>query len=148
MENARTAGVGPNAPPRASPFSPTMVMSTRPVVLVAAATAELRDELSGLLGSLGCEVRPVADGREALRLLRGDGFRLALLDADLPNLSGLQVLEELRSHTELPVILTGPDDHEAKRRAVWLNADRYLVRPFNPSQLLRAVGSVLAHRPD
>jgi two-component system response regulator BaeR len=141
-----TAGAGWLAPPRPALSGPATVKSARPQILVAAAAVEQRDALVALLGRAGCDPRPVADGQAALRRLLVDPPALAVLAADLPGLSGLQVLEELRRRSELPVILVGPDCPETKRQAVWLGADRYLVRPPDAQQLLRALASVLPGR--
>src|SRR5262245_56474137 len=121
-------------------------LSARTPVLVAAAAGE-RGELAGLIASAGCDPFPVVDGREALRLLQAGRYRLAVLAADLPGLTGLQILEELGRSGQQSVILVGPDVPELKRQAVWHGADRYLVRPIDPQQLVRAVGSVLASHP-
>jgi two-component system response regulator BaeR len=130
-----------------SPAEAPPPAAAEPGAQFLAEICEQPEALLGLLAKAGCDPRPVADGREALRRLLAEPPALAVLAADLPGLSGLQVLEELRRHSELPVIVVGPDCPESKRQAVWLGADRYLVRPLDGAQLLRAVGSVMSTHP-
>ena len=67
-----------------------------------------RDALSRLLRQRGYAVSVVADGAEALMLLDQQSFDLVLLDVEMPEMSGLEVLGQIRlrhSRTSLPVIM-------------------------------------------
>jgi len=88
-----------------------------------------------------------ADGREALDLLRSKSFDLVLLDILMPELSGYEVLEQLKADPHLrhiPVIMiSAVDEMESVIRCVELGAEDYLSKPFNPTLLRARVGASL-----
>jgi class 3 adenylate cyclase len=75
-------------------------------------------------------------GREALDLLGRQQFDLLLLDVEMPELDGYQVLAELKLHPELgdvPVIMTSAlDELDSVVRCVEMGAEDYLTKPINP----------------
>jgi PAS domain S-box-containing protein len=77
----------------------------------------------------------VADAR---KILAGNEFDLALCDIQMPNESGLVLVEEIvRDHPDTAIVLvTGVDDHEVARQAFEMGAQGYLVKPFWAGQLL------------
>jgi two-component system, OmpR family, alkaline phosphatase synthesis response regulator PhoP len=80
------------------------------------------------------------DGREALDLLaREPDVRLVLLDVMMPNLSGLDVLAEMRASDRWRatpcIILTAAGEDEYQRRAMSLGASDFLTKPFSPRRL-------------
>ena len=101
-------------------------------------------------------LRAVPDGAEALEYLAGDGIfadrtqhpfpHLILLDINLPKKSGLDVLEWIRSQPRsksLPtLILTSSSRHEDMEKARQLGADDYLLKPFDPLDLVDLVRSL------
>ena len=97
---------------------------------------------NGLVNSLrrsGYAVDWVADGPAADTALRGreHGYDLVLLDLNLPDMDGLEVLHNLRLRTEaLPVlILSARDASQERVRALDLGADDYLTKPFDLPEL-------------
>jgi adenylate cyclase len=91
-----------------------------------------------------------ADGREALDLLRLKSFDLVLLDIVMPELSGYEVLEQLKADPHLrhiPVIMiSAVDEVESVIRCVELGAEDYLSKPFNPTLLRARVGASLERK--
>jgi CheY-like chemotaxis protein len=85
------------------------------------------------------DVAEAANGREALETLRAGDFDLMLLDVMIPEMDGFQVLEEMKSDTELreiPVIMVSAlDDIESLIRCIELGAVDYLTKPFNAALL-------------
>jgi PAS domain S-box-containing protein len=75
---------------------------------------------------------------EARQVLAGSEIDLALCDIQMPNESGLVLVEEIaRDHPDTAIVLvTGVDDHEVARQAFEMGAQGYLVKPFWPGQLL------------
>ncbi len=75
--------------------------------------------------------------REASELLRSRSFDLIILDIDLPDGSGLELLSDLSSETEVPpvILLTGKTDFTAKATAFSLGAEDFVVKPFDPREL-------------
>ncbi len=98
----------------------------------------------------GHRVASAADGRMALQMLLAESFDLMLLDMEMPELNGFQVLERLRTDPELrdlrdlPVIVTSSLEGIAHVvRCIELGADDYLHKPVNPVLLKARIGSSL-----
>ncbi len=110
-------------------------------ILVVDDSSLMRMGLTRSLKSLGFEnVIGASNGKEALEKIRGGDFDLILLDIEMPEMTGLQVLEVLRADqmTEVPVIvISGGSDAEDAIRCIEMGAEDYLPKSFNPV-LLRA----------
>jgi len=92
--------------------------------------------LSRYLSKLGYQATLLENGRQALELLQSESFDLILLDVEMPNMDGSQVLEQLKADPRLrdiPVImLSAMDEVERVVRCIELGAQDYLPRPFHP----------------
>ena len=103
--------------------------------------------LSRSLETLGHRVASAENGRIALDMLRAEPFDLMLLDMEMPELDGFQVLEQMAADMnlrEVPVIVTSSLeglDHVV--RCIELGADDYLNKPVNPVLLRARIGSSL-----
>ena len=99
------------------------------------------------LAHAGYGVRTAADGREALRFVETDPPDIMVLDLLLPEMSGFDVLKEIRETEEtqqLPVvILTARGEEQDRVRGFELGADDYLVKPFSPRELVLRVEAVV-----
>ncbi len=107
-------------------------------ILVADDQPDAREALVGLLERRRHRVEVAACGGDALRLvLQGGPFDLSLLDVHMPDLSGLDVLEQLRARGRaLPSILvTGHPGPEIEKRALALGALTLLRKPVLPGLL-------------
>jgi class 3 adenylate cyclase len=95
----------------------------------------------------GHSVACAANGRLALEMLRDGGFDLLLLDMEMPELDGFQVLEQLTADArlrDLPVIVTSSLEGIAHVvRCIELGAEDYLTKPVNPVLLKARIGSSL-----
>jgi two-component system, OmpR family, alkaline phosphatase synthesis response regulator PhoP len=95
----------------------------------------------------GYRVVRATDGREALNLARAGSLALVILDVMLPELSGWDVCRELRRDpktADLPIImLTARDDVADRIVGLELGADDYVVKPFEPKELVARVHAVL-----
>lgn len=95
-------------------------------------------------------------GLEALSMLRGeDGFdrispppALILLDLNLPKMSGIEFLSELRSDPELQdlriIVLTSSNEPKDRAAAFEYDVDDYIVKPHSFDQFTRAIATILA----
>ena len=109
-----------------------------------------RDAMACLLRFQQYEVQSAADGHEALALIDAQRFDLVVLDVEMPDLTGLEVLTRIRttrSQTDLPVIMLtarthGPDIVEAFR----LGANDYLTKPIDCPVALARIGTHLSHK--
>jgi len=103
--------------------------------------------LSRSLEQLGHRVASAENGRVALEMLRRESFDLLLLDMEMPEMTGFELLEHLVADLQLrdlPVIVTSSLEgvtHVA--RCIELGADDYLPKPVNPVLLKARVGSSL-----
>ncbi|GAB2903770.1 response regulator transcription factor [Paralcaligenes sp. KSB-10] len=106
-------------------------------ILIAEDDSILADGLSRSLRYDGYAVDVVNDGSSADSALQLQAFDLLILDLDLPQLHGLEVLRLLRQrHTPIPVlILTAADAIEQRVRGLDLGADDYMAKPFALTEL-------------
>ena len=102
--------------------------------------ASLRD-----LGDVGFD--QAASGLEAIERLSLSPVDLVVLDLNMPDVHGLEVLRFVRSHerfASLPVVvLTTRGDDESKAAALREGATRYLTKPFTPSSFAPEIGALL-----
>lgn len=100
------------------------------------------------LGQLGYLVILSDRGSEALDLIEGRGFDLVLLDMEMPELSGMHVLQEIRGSrdtADLPVIMvTSRGDSPAIVDALAAGADDYVAKPFDFDVLAARIERTLA----
>jgi DNA-binding response OmpR family regulator len=120
---------------------------TRTLILVVDDNEMNRDMLSRRLQRQDYEVLVAEDGEKALAIVKERPFDLVLLDIMMPNLSGYEVLEQLKADIEtqhIPVIMiSAVDDLDSVVRCIELGAEDYLFKPFNPVLLKARVGSSL-----
>ena len=117
-------------------------------ILVLEDDTESAAMLEALLGAAGYSVAKAERGRDAMAMLSQRAFDLALLDVNIPDLSGIEVLRELRAHRpDLPVIfLSGETSIEHAIDALRSRAYDFVSKPFDPKQLLDLVERALADR--
>lgn len=97
-----------------------------------------------LLTEEGYEVCTADNGIDALRLIEEKLPDLVILDVMMPGMDGLQVTQRVRSTMNLPIIILSAKGETADRvLGLDVGADDYLAKPFEPSELLARVRSVL-----
>jgi DNA-binding response OmpR family regulator len=100
--------------------------------------------LQELLGRAGYETAWAATGEEGVRAVYDDAPDLVMLDVTMPRLDGWQVLERIRSGSEVPVLmLTGRGSELEKVRGLRGGADDYVAKPFGRPELLARVEALL-----
>jgi two-component system, chemotaxis family, chemotaxis protein CheY len=106
---------------------------------------DIRELLLRTLPRDGFEILEARDGHEALALLEREELDLLLLDWNMPNATGGDVLAELaRQERTVPVIVLTADDDPARREiAEALGAAAFLAKPFSPIELLNAIERLL-----
>lgn len=119
-------------------------------LLVVDDDARSRRMLERALEPIGCAVTAAAGGREALERLAESGWDAVLLDLNMPDVNGFEVLAWIRerwSMQQLPVVLvTGEDDAESRSRALSLRANDFLAKPVDQPELLARVGTILSYK--
>lgn len=115
-------------------------------ILLVDDSRTLRMMVGRTLTAAGYSVVEAADGLEALHKLHaGCGARVVVCDVNMPNMSGLELLETVRSEgrTEAFLMLTTEADPALVDKARSLGAGGWLVKPFKPEQLLNAVAHLV-----
>lgn len=126
-------------------------MSVGPKRLLIVDDNELnRDMLARRLAKKGYAVDVAESGRGLLEQVKRDGVDLLLLDIEMPEISGLDVLKTLRevySSIELPIIMvTAKSQSEDVVEALNLGANDYLTKPIDLPVALARIGTQLAHK--
>ena len=112
-------------------------------ILIADDDKVVHESLGIYLKSEGFEVVDVYDGKAAVDALDSD-IALCVLDIMMPEMSGLDVCREIRKTSRVPVImLTAKGETFDKVLGLELGADDYMVKPFEPKELLARVKAVL-----
>lgn len=107
------------------------------------------DPLSYLLEKEGYDVTVAADGLVAIAEFERAGADLVLLDLMLPGASGTEVCRQLRSKSNVPIImLTAKDSEIDKVVGLELGADDYVTKPYSSRELLARVRAVLRRNAD
>jgi DNA-binding response OmpR family regulator len=109
---------------------------------------EMAQAVSLMLSLIECQIRIFSDARSAAQaLLAGDFPDLMLLDINLPEVSGLDLLEFIRRRRtwhSLPVLMISTEATDAQiDRALELGADGYLVKPVTLEELEKAINAAL-----
>jgi len=128
----------------------TIAQSCDMRVLVVDDSERVRKTLATGLHAEGMAVETAADGAEALRLLNGLSFDVAILDLVMPRVDGMQVLRELKTRNTKPriLVLSARDQVEDRVDALNMGADDYLVKPFAFQELLARILALSRRRVD
>lgn len=110
-------------------------------VLVADDDPDIRQLLSDRLHASGYSAETAIDGAHALRILRGETFDGLILDIGMPDMDGLEVLQQIRERdARMPVIMvTASGSKERAVQAVGLGAQAYILKPFDPTELEQVI---------
>ena len=102
------------------------------------------DNIVTILTTAGHEVVLFTQGRECLRAVSNNQFDLCLLDWEVPDMAGTDVLASLKLKGNCPptIFLTGRDAEEDIAQVIDSGADDYIVKPPNPSVLLARVNAL------
>lgn len=114
-------------------------------ILVVDDEARLRKIISDFLKMKGYTVVEAEDGEAALEKFFGEkDISLIILDVMMPKLDGWEVLKEIRSYSDLPVImLTARGEEDDELHGFSIGADDYISKPFRPKVLLARIDALL-----
>jgi two-component system KDP operon response regulator KdpE len=113
-------------------------------VLVVDDEPQIRRVMRTTLVAQGYEVIDARSGEDALELLRADRYDLVLLDINLPGMTGIQTCREIRTSSELAVIMmTVRNGQKDKVDALDAGADDYVTKPFGIPEMLARVRAAL-----
>lgn len=115
-----------------------------PRVLVIDDEPQIRRFLRISLGSQGFEVVEAPSGTLGLSQAEAGGIDVVLLDLGLPDMDGQALLESLRQHSDVPVIILSVREQEDEKvRALDNGANDYVTKPFGIRELLARIRAVL-----
>jgi len=115
-------------------------------VLIIDDSEELRSLLEAILPFGGYEAYGVGSGEEGLNLVPGLDPDLILIDLELPDMTGLRVLEELNKlgHNIPTIMMTGYGSEGSAARALRLGVRDYLIKPFTTDEVLSSIERALS----
>ncbi len=113
-------------------------------ILVVDDDGRLRELLRRFLADNGYHVSVAGDAEEARAALRNFAFDLMVLDVMMPEQDGISFTSELRETFDLPILLlTARGETEDRISGLAAGADDYLVKPFDPRELLLRIATIL-----
>lgn len=114
------------------------------VILVVEDDYDIGDILEKYIKNENMQVIRALDGQQALECLKANSIDLILLDIKLPKLNGWEILQIIRQTSHLPVImLTALDDQVNKIMGLKMGADDFIIKPFNPNEVIARIQAVL-----
>ncbi|MBA2879342.1 DNA-binding response OmpR family regulator [Anoxybacillus kamchatkensis] len=115
-----------------------------PQVLIVDDDAHIRELVGHFLSLEGFETHEAATGKEALAVLEEVKVDLVVLDIMMPEMDGWELCRELRQYDDVPILmLTAKGETAQKVKGFELGADDYLVKPFDPLELVARVKALL-----
>ena len=119
-------------------------MAKSPYLLIVDDDPHIREVLRYSLGQAGFSIDEAADGVEALRLAKITTYDLIVLDVLMPEKDGIEVCNELRRSSEVPILFLSSKDEEIDRIiGLEMGADDYVSKPFSPRELLARIRAIL-----
>jgi two-component system chemotaxis response regulator CheY len=107
----------------------------------------LRQMVGLVLRSASYQVVEAVDGVNALSKLDGQDFHLFLVDVNMPNMGGLEFTRQIRSMPQykfIPIVLLTTESHvDKKQEGKAAGATAWIIKPFDPDQLLAVVKKVM-----
>lgn len=115
-----------------------------PHILAIDDDTRLRTLLGRFLGENGFSVSLAKDTSEARSLMEESKFDLLIVDVMLPNETGVEFTNFIRQSSNIPIIiLTARGDSDERIRGLESGADDYLLKPFEPKELLLRINNIL-----
>jgi two-component system chemotaxis response regulator CheY len=116
-------------------------------ILTVDDSASMRQMVSFTLKGAGHTVVEAADGVQALDIAKRQSFDMVITDVNMPNMDGISLIRELRAlpafrFTPL-LMLTTESGADKKQQGKAAGATGWIVKPFNPDQLVKTVQKVL-----
>jgi DNA-binding NtrC family response regulator len=117
-------------------------------VLIIDDEAEIRDMLSSVLEDDGYSVETAENGKDAIKKCKNMHFDVALIDIDLPDIKGTELLPKLKEMDPkmVKIIITGHPSIENAVKSVNERSDGYILKPFNIPALLETIKRLIAEK--
>ncbi|WP_320821412.1 response regulator [Thalassolituus sp.] len=116
-------------------------------ILAVDDSASMRQMVAFTLKGAGYQVKEASDGVEALAIAKKEKFDLVLTDVNMPNMNGIELVQQLRQLDDFKftpmLMLTTESAGDMKMQGKQAGATGWIVKPFNPEQLLSTIKRVL-----
>jgi len=116
-------------------------------ILAADDSASMRQMVTFTLQGAGFDVVEAVDGVDALQKAKAESFDLVLSDVNMPNMNGIELVKNIRAlpnYKFTPILmLTTESGTDRKMAGKEAGATGWIVKPFNPEQLLNTIKRVL-----
>ena len=116
-------------------------------ILVVDDSASLRQVVSIALKGAGYDVIEACDGKDALTKLTGQKIHLIISDVNMPNMDGITFVKNVKqmpNYKFTPVIMLTTESQETKKmEGQAAGAKAWVVKPFQPTQMLAAVAKLV-----
>ena len=116
-------------------------------ILVVDDSVSMRQMVTFTLKGAGYDVTEAKDGQEAHQIAKSNSYNLVITDINMPNMDGIALTKELRSlpaYKFTPILtITTTSSSDKKMAGKQAGATGWIVKPFNPDQLLATVKKVL-----
>lgn len=113
-------------------------------ILIVDDEKEIRNLIAIYLKNEGYDVLEASDGEEGLSLLKKHQVHLIVLDIMMPNVDGIEMCMKVREIAEMPIIMLSAKSQDMdKIVGLTLGADDYVIKPFNPLELIARIKSQL-----
>jgi two-component system, OmpR family, response regulator len=113
-------------------------------ILVVDDDAHIRKLIRLYLENSNYEVIEASDGQEALDILGKHSLDLAIVDVMMPKIDGYELTEDIRSFLDIPILMvTAKGESQDKVKGFRAGTDDYLVKPFDPVELILRVEALL-----
>lgn len=116
-------------------------------VLVVDDSTSMRQMVSFTLKDAGFEVLEGSNGQEGLSRVHGQSVNLVITDLNMPVMDGMTMIRQLRAKPEFkftPILMLTTESQQAKKlEGKAAGATGWIVKPFNPEQLLQVVNKVV-----
>ena len=97
----------------------------------------------------GFDARGALSGQEAITMVYEDVPDIIILDLGLPDISGYEVLKNIRENESIPiVILTARSEPDTRDRCLELGADDFITKPFRRSDIVNAINNLVVQNKD
>src|SRR3990170_7552007 len=117
-------------------------------ILIVDDSSSLRQVVGIALKGAGYDVIEGSDGKDALSKLSGQKVHLIISDVNMPNMDGInfvKALKQMPNYKFTPVIMLTTESQEAKKQeGQAAGAKAWVVKPFQPAQMLAAVAKLVA----
>ena len=122
-----------------------MTLKTPRRILVVDDEDDLRTLLSHVLSTHGYDITSASDGEEAIALLEKVSFDVALLDIQMPNINGIEVLKFISENcpSTRAIMLTGYADLKHAMEAKEFGAQDFIGKPYKLEDILTTIERVL-----